>query len=229
VIRPIIAFREYIFRDLVPQFANLDERATQVGKDHYEMMSSQPVSGDSDYDPSEFAEDAQDQAIGWYQMMRSLRQTMFNLLAAGFFHLTEQQLTALCYDAGFGVRPPGDTKLDVVVEWYKSNLRLDLSLLPNWSLVDELRVLTNTIKHAEGSGSRRLRTKRPELFCDPSVLGLFPETEMRDYFLKKTVVAPLGGEDIFVTEDILKHYAEGVESFFEEIAAHFAAHENENY
>ncbi len=32
-------------------------------------------------------------------MMKSLRQTMLNLLAAGLFHLTEQQLAQLSNDA----------------------------------------------------------------------------------------------------------------------------------
>jgi len=79
----------------VPQFANINDRATQVGQEHYQMMMSRPVGDDCDGDMSGIAEDAQDQAIGWYEMMRSLRQTMLNLLAAGLFHLTEQRCTKM--------------------------------------------------------------------------------------------------------------------------------------
>jgi len=229
VIRPIIAFRGYIFRDVVPQFANLNERATQVGQEHYEMLSCQSAGEDCDYDQSEFAEDAQDQAIGWYEMMRSLRQTMLNLLAAGLFHLTEQQLASLCHDGGFRVPPPADTKIHEVAKWYRLHLRLDLKTLPTWSLIDELRHLANTVKHGEGSSSRQLKVKRPELFCDPSLIEAFPAIGFRDYFLNKAVAAPLAGDDVFVTEDWLKHYAEGVGSFFGEIADHFAAHADEDY
>jgi hypothetical protein len=42
-IRPILAFREYIFRDVVPHFSNLDQRADQVGNEYYERAVSQPA------------------------------------------------------------------------------------------------------------------------------------------------------------------------------------------
>ena len=193
VIRPIEAFREYIFRDVVPQFANLNDRATQVGNEHYGMLVSQPVGDDCDGDVSGFAEDAQDQAIGWYEMMRSLRQTMLNLSAADLFHLTEQQLAALCHEGGFGVLHPPNPRLDDVAKWYGIHLRLDLKSLPAWLLINELRMLANTVKHAEGSSSSHLKAKRPELFCDPSLMRAFPDIEFRDYFLNKTVAAPLAG------------------------------------
>jgi hypothetical protein len=227
--RPIIAFQEYIFRDVVPQFANLNDRATQAGQEYYQMMISQPVGDDCDGDVSGFAEDAQDQAIGWYEMMRSLRQTMLNLLAAGLFHLTEQQLALLCHDGGFRVSPPTDTNIDKVAKWYSIHLRLDIKSLPTWSLIDEFRLLAHTVKHGEGSSSRQLKAKRPELFCDPSFTRAFPDINFRDYFLRKPVAVPLAGNDVFVTEDLLKHYAEGVGSFFGEIADHFAAHADEDY
>lgn len=229
MIRPIRAFREYIFRDVVPQFANLNERATQIGNEYYEMMVSQPAGNDCDGDVSGFAEDAQDQAIGWYEMMRSLRQAMLNMLAAGLFHLTEQQFASLCHDGGFMVSPPTDTNIDKVARWYRVHLRLDVKTLPTWSLIDEFRLLAHTVKHGEGSSSSQLKVKRPELFCDPSLTSVLPEIDFRDYFLNKTVAVPLAGEDVFVTEDWLKRYAEGVESFFCEIADHFAAHADEAY
>lgn len=229
VTRPIRAFREYIFRDVVPQFANLNERATQVGHEYYQMMISQPVGDDCDGDVSGFAEDAQDQAIGWYEMMRSLHQTMLNLLVAGLFHLTEQQLASLCHDGGFRVRPPKDTNLDVVAKWYSLHLHFDIRTLPTWPLIDELRLLANTVKHGEGKSSLPLKARRPELFYDPSLVRCFPEIDFREYSLNKTVAAPLAGDDVFVSEDLLKQYAEGVGSFFGEIADHFAAHANEDY
>ena len=64
------------------------------------------------------AEAAQEHSLSWYQMMVSLRQSMLNLLAAGLFHLTEQQLAAVCRDGGFTAAPPRDTKLEEVKKWY---------------------------------------------------------------------------------------------------------------
>jgi hypothetical protein len=42
------------------------------------------------------------------------------------------------------------------------------------------------------------------------------------------VAAPLAGGDVFVAEDLLKQYTEGVESFFGKVAELFAAHADED-
>ena len=229
VIRPVIAFREYIFRDLLPQFGMLDERAEQIADECYNRMTSEPASDDFDGDISVFAEEANDQALSWYEMMRSLRQTMLNLLAAGLFHLVEQQLASLCRDAAFRVGPPRDTKLEVVTEWYASTLRLDLRHLPAWPMIDELRLVANAAKHAEGPSSGKLRTLRPELFCNPVLAAASDGTGIKDYFLNRAISAPLAGEDLFVSESLLTSYAEGAETFFRQIAEYFDTHADEYY
>jgi hypothetical protein len=228
-IGPILAFREYIFRDVVPQFCNLDQRADQLGNEYYERAISQPADEDFDGDLSGFAEDAHDHALRWYEMMRSLRQTMLNLLAAGLFHLTEQQLASLGQDAGFENRQPNSTALDDLAKWYDSILRLDLHTFQGWPLIEELRLVANTAKHAEGRSSEKLRALRPQLFCDPVLEKMFEGTGVEEYFVNRPVAAPLAGEDLFVTESALQQYAEGVEVFFREIAATLNEHENEYY
>src|SRR5690242_8348355 len=90
VIGPIIAFRKYVFPDVLPAFGNLEKRAEEVAQEYYDTVGSQPAYGNEDFDMADVAEAAQDRSISWYQMMSSLRQSMLNLLAAGLFHLTEQ-------------------------------------------------------------------------------------------------------------------------------------------
>ena len=228
-IRPIIAFREYIFRDVVPQFGRLNERADQIGNEYFEAAISQPAGEDCDGDLSGFAEDAHDHALSWYEMMRSLRQTMLNLLAAGLFHLTEQQLAQLGNDVGFDNRRPKEAALYEVVKWYGSVLHLDLKRLSGWPLIRELRLVANTAKHAEGKSSGELRNLRPGLFCDPKFAEIYQGMGIRDYLLNRPVSAPLAGEDLFISEELLQQYAEGVEKFFREIADHFEQHEDEYY
>lgn len=164
-------------------------------------------------------------------MMTSLRQSMLNLLAAGLFHLTEQQLAVLCQDRGFTMGPPRNTKLDEVKEWYANHLRLDLETLPSWQMIDELRLVANAVKHAEGPATRQLRTKRPELFSDPAFEELYKKMEEDGlgWIEARTVSAPLSGEEFFVSEKLLKAYAEAAGSFFGEIADHFKAHREEYY
>jgi len=228
-VQHILAFREYIFRDVVPHFSDLNRRADEVGNDYYNRAVAQPADEDFDGDLSGFAEDAHDHALSWYEMMRSLRQTMLNLLAAGLFHLAEQQIAMLGQDDAFENRQPKSTTLDDLVKWYKATLRMDLRALSDWPLIDELRLVANTAKHAEGKSSGDLRSLRPELFFDPALSGMFAKSGMRDHFVNRPVSAPLAGEDLFVTEDALRRYAEGVERFFREIAACLDEHDDEYY
>jgi len=228
-IRPIIAFREYIFRDVVPQFSKLNERADQIGNEYYEDAVHQPAGEDCDGDLSAFAGDAHDHALSWYEMMRSLRQTMLNLLAAGLFHLTEQQLAQLGNDAGFDSRRPKSAAIDDIARWYKSVLHLDLKQLSRWPLIDELRLVANTAKHAEGKSCGELRNLRPELFCDPAFAKIYQGMGIKDYFENRSVSAPLAGEDLYVSEEELQKYAEGVEDFFRQIADHFDQFEDNFY
>lgn len=40
---PIIAFRKYLFRDVLPAFADLDARAERVAHDYYNRIGAQPA------------------------------------------------------------------------------------------------------------------------------------------------------------------------------------------
>ena len=152
---------------------------------------------------------------------------MLNLLAAGLFHLTEQQLASLGQNAGFEKRQPKSTKLQHVAEWYKSFLCLDLQTLKDWPLIEELRLVTNTAKHAKGDSSKKLKALRPDLFCDPALEKMFKGAGFGTWLVHRPVVAPLAGENLFVTEGTLRQYAEGVESFFREIATRLEKQEKE--
>lgn len=202
-IRPIIAFREYIFRDVVPQFSRLNERADQIASEYFNNAINQPAGEDCNGDLSGFAEDSHNHALSWYETMRSLRQTMLNLLAAGLFHLTEQQLAQLGNDAVFDNRRPRSASIGDIVKWYKSVLRLDLEQLSGWPLIDELRLVANTAKHAEGTSCAELRCLRPDLFCDPTFAQIYQGMGIKDYFENRQVSAPLAGEDLYVSEEIL--------------------------
>jgi hypothetical protein len=52
---------------------------------------------------------------------------------------------------------------------------------------------------------------------------------IKDYLENRPVSAPLAGEDLYVSEQILQQYAESVEKLFREIADHFDQHEDAYY
>jgi len=157
--------------------------------------------------------------------MAGLRQAMLNLFAVGLFHLVEQELADLCRDASFDVEPPRDAKIEVVAEWYRNHFALDLSQLASWPTIDELRLVANASKHAEGSAARQLRERRPELFHSPVLREIHAEAS----FPAWPIFRPLAGEDFYVTPETLQQYVDEAVRFMSEVANYFEHHCDEYY
>ena len=106
---------------------------------------------------------ALNEAMNHAVLLESMRFATLNLYAAALYHLTEQHLIdvplqILNYDDRHNLRPDG------AVVWFKNALALDLLSLPTWSLIEELRLVANVVKHGEGDSAAKLRKIRPELF-----------------------------------------------------------------
>lgn len=171
------------------------------------------------------AEAADDKGLVYYETMTGLRQSVLNLFAVGLFHLIEQELADLCRDGAFTVDPPKDTKIEPVADWYATHFALDLRSLPSWSTVDELRLVANATKHAEGSAARQLRERRPELLHNPVLRETNPELTPAEW----PIFRPLAGEDLYVTPEILQQYTEASVMFVTEVADRFKEHGDEYY
>src|SRR4051794_34955835 len=76
-------YGEFVLREILPNFFNLDIRANDIARAEYERIGSQPVIEDCDIDMASAAEAAQDKSQSFYDMMIMLRQSMLNLFAAG--------------------------------------------------------------------------------------------------------------------------------------------------
>lgn len=213
-----------MFHDILPAFGNLEEKAQKMASDYYNEVGSQPAGEYQDVDMASVADDADGMSFRWYQTMVTVRQTMRNLLATGLFHLTEQQLAESCRDADSGIKPP-DTKLEKIEKWYRTNFHLELTSLPSWSALDELRLVANAVKHGEGSATRQLKALRPGLFSNPDYGEIYREYEQDSMSPPMSeALAPLTGQDLFVSENLLRTYAEAATGIFEDIAMYFASH-----
>jgi hypothetical protein len=220
----VTAYGECVLRDVMAGFSNLEKRADEVANAAFERYGSEPAGDDFDGDMSVFAERAEDEGIAFYETTFALRQATLNLFTAGLFHLLEQQLADLCRDASFDVAPPNDTRLAIVARWYGDHFQLQLEIFPEWTTINELRLIANSVKHAEGGSAEELRRIRPELFEHPSVPDLLnyspPILPVR---------LPLAGNDLYVSEDAFRRYSQAATQFLVNIAAHFEAHGDEYY
>jgi len=171
-------------------FARIAEEAEEYANKMFESYVQSVGEGD----PGDFADAARDQAVQYYGVLADLRQGIVNLLAAGLYHLYEQhrdKLKLILKDRG---RPMPH-----------------LESLDGWDKVEELRLLANTVKHADGRSAQELRKIRPDFFVSPLVRG----SPIEKHALRRATENPLGGTDLFVTEADINNYRDAIRQLWE--------------
>jgi hypothetical protein len=182
---------------LLGSFAGIEDEANRVADAAFEAYGELPGEGDM----GDFADTALDEGIQYYQTLAELKQGVTNLLAVGLYHQFEQQR-----DYIKSIMHAGGAKFP------------DLREFGNWTKVDELRLLCNAVKHADGSSADELRKIRPDYFQSPlerAELLHRPRTSKH-----RPLVNPIGGKDLFVTRDDLSVYRDALRLFWEELLQH---------
>ncbi len=207
----IEAFADSLSRRVLPGFADIDKEGKQIEEEAYHSL----LSGyDDEPDLGSLGELAHDQAITYYETMYGIRQGVVNMFAVGLWHLFEQQLADFVRHAIFD-HPKEQTQnpdFDSAQRLVRSKWHIDVTRFPSYTRLDELRLLANCAKHGDGRSCAQLRGLRPALFT------LFPH-DTGGFWGSGPVIAPLGGEHLYVTEDDFKGYAEAVKSFWTELSA----------
>ena len=173
-------------------FARIAEEADDYGNKMFESY----VQSVGEADPGDFADAARDQAAQYYVLLSNIRQAILNLLAAGLYHLYEQhreKLRLILQDRGRSMPT--------------------LASLDGWAKVEELRLLANTVKHADGQSAQHLRKIRPDLFVPPVIKG----SPIEKHVLAVPTENPLGGTDLFVTEADLHNYRDAIRQLWESL------------
>lgn len=203
---------------LLPAFDTLDAESERKSDEEYERLAS--LAASEDVDMADLAEKAREAGVTYYQLISGLRQGLQNMFAAALYHLYEQQLLLFHRREILDPREENDAALFKPSVFRERLLRhgIDVKSFRSWPLIDELRLVANTVKHAEGESASDLHARRPELFLDPRVTGL--------QFLGSKAVArvyqPVMGEDLYMSIDELERYASAVEQFWSELTAGMA-------
>lgn len=214
---PIRAYGDFLQQDILPRFEDLSEKADAIADKEFDRLGSLPAGDDWDGDMGALAEAANDKAIEFYETMSGLKRGMYGLFAAGLFHMVEQQLAYLCHDRSFTAPPLKEGSLKELQDWYKQHFHIDLSTFPDWNCIDELRLLANTVKHAEGGSAEKLRKLKPAFFQSPWARdgGWLASSAT------SPIVQPLAGDNLYVTDADLKRYFDAAIRLFETLANHF--------
>ena len=196
---------------------NLEEKKIEAESDRiveedWERFMSMPATGNED--PSYFADRAENAGIAHYTLMYGIRQGMLNWFVAALYHAFDQQVMFfhrknvlhLCEE-----NDPNKFKWPV----FQSRLKkygIDIKNFASWSKIDELRLVANTVKHAEGNSSYKLREIRPDLFINP----LFSQNPFPLQGFD-SVFQPLVGDDLYVSLQDIKDYCDHLVQFWKEL------------
>ena len=209
------AIVQVLEKRLLPNFEKekIGEESDRIADEDWERFMSMPATGNED--PADFADRAENAGISHYALMYGIRQGMLNLFAAALYHTFEQQVMLFHRK---NVLHLGEENCLKKFKWpvFQSRLKeygIDIKNFAYWSKIDdELRLVANTVKHAEGPSSDRLREIRPDLFINP----LFSQDS---FFLQgfDSVFQPLVGDDLYVSLQDIKDYCDHLVQFWEEL------------
>ena len=229
---PVEAYRATALTKILPVFDDLEQEADAVAEAEFERLCAQPASPDFDGDLSDLAEGATEHGNDYGETMFAIRQSVLNLLAAGLFHMFEQQQKGLFHQT-VAARTGTDFSWDALDNSLAAS-GVDRRRLPGATSLEELRLVANTIKHGAGGSAAKLAALRPDLFdFDPDGNR---EEDLDKQRLGATIrssdllFAPLGGGDLYVTEKNLADWCNAVLQFWRGLAAelrsfHLAASE----
>jgi hypothetical protein len=172
-------------------------------------------------DLADIAEHVRDAEVDFCLMAHGMIQGIRNMFTAGLYHLFEQQLLRLhrqelLFEIWSPYEEPPREWL-CVKEAQKRLLRdykIDITAFASWSTLEELRLVANTVKHAEGDSCTKLKRTRPDLFIDPVLEDLMLEDTSKRY---RPVYQPLAGEDLYISLKEFIRYVAVTKQFWKEL------------
>ena len=211
-IKEIENYSKLINKRILPSFNNLEKEADEIEKHVFEDMSK---SCNEFIDLSEVADVATEAAIDCYITQKDLRHGILNVFAIALYHLFEQQCIFFLRRGLLSVNEQKNEKL-VKLEKFESRLEkygIKIKDFKSYKKVDELRLVANVAKHAEGISSKKLKSMRPDLFENP-------DCSSNIYNLKNniSVYKPLFGQDLYVSSVDLDSYAKSIKDFWKELS-----------
>jgi len=215
VIPDFHAFAEVVTKRVLPTFDTFGTEALKRGEEHFRAHAGNlDPQDDEQFEAASYvADEALDETFAYADMLVSMYFASIGLYSVGLSHLFEQHAADLALRLLETDSHDDEIKLRKVIEWLKTELSVDVEAFASWPTIKELRLVANTVKHAQGDSAVRLRLVRPDLFIHPSRRegGEAPEHNSR-------VRKPLFGEDLYLTPDDFSRYAQGAIDFWSELA-----------
>jgi hypothetical protein len=194
-------------------FDRLQIEAEKYGEDYRNSLTRET-----------YGDEGLEQAQFYFEKMVGVRQSLVNLFAVGLSHLFEQQLYH--FVSGVPLRNVAGTKNNTnggpsqcsanFNEDKEACISAGLPITNSevWPCIEEMRLVCNVIKHAEGFSSRNLLKIRRDLFFYPEL----PEDSIARTFGTPRVYQPMTGDDIYVEPEDIDVWARAIDRFWEELS-----------
>lgn len=198
------AYSEGFSLRVIPTFDNIELEAEKATQEHWDnSMQSTAYEGDY-YDHGDFAEAAEDAGIQMYENLSFVRQQLIGLSIAGLYHLWERTLKQFIAKEFRHYYHDEQIFKDLAKENFEGVVKLlqqfgyDLTKELYYNKLNELRLITNTIKHGEGRACDDLIKIAPNLFDD---------------FLKTFEISP-AAEDLILSPEDFRIYTDAITKFW---------------
>lgn len=202
----LAAFRDAIFTRMLPTFDSIESEAEQIEAEAFARLSA---AADEYTDGAHLAEAALDAGLQHLGLMSGTRQAILNVLAVAIAHLFEQQRHLLSLRTLVDSEPDSRKRENSFRELLAKQ-GVDPTLFIHRAKLEELDLVANVAKHAEGQSAEKLRLVRPELFTHP----LLRADSAFNSLPPGAVNRPLMGDDLYVQPEDLRAYLDAVEVFW---------------
>ena len=197
----LLAYQQGVSNRVFRAFDGLDQEAERLGKQLWDKAMSQP--GDGSEDPSAIADHVTNQAAEFLITMEWLKQQTINNSTAGLYHLWEKDLKSFLVKTVVRFGSANEKKLEgadfKALVKILSKYKYDFAVQHHYGMIDELRLVSNAVKHGPGDGLSELISRRPDLFH-------------KNYF---TGEVDHDVENLEITEDQFNEFAHVITEFWE--------------
>lgn len=198
-------------------FSNIKEESKTIAEERYREMGSY-FNPDCD-DESDFAEAAWEAGLEHYEGMSLMQYNTKLMWISTLYQFWEQQVRKFIYEEvnmthqfidkkgnkmpfkDFCTRGISDIK-EIFLDFDQ-----DLEKLSCWGKINELRLLTNVIKHGDGRSATQLKKLRPDFF---KVIHI--KSDLLDLY--KTTLNKIA---LNINDDEFQIYCEAIINFWDEL------------
>ncbi|PHC43815.1 hypothetical protein COF09_11165 [Bacillus toyonensis] len=188
-IKPFNLYKKIYNDKILNLFSNIEDEAKEIANNYYYELGKNFNPNYSD--PSDYAEQAQEIGLEYYEDMALMEYTTKLALISNLYQFWEQQVRHFLYDEikksqhipvnrGKEIPYQNFGTSIVPIKNFFMIFGQNIEQLSSWETIDELRVLSNVIKHGDGNSAVDLARKNPNFlkseYSDINLLELYGTT-----------------------------------------------------